>query len=272
MEFLNVINDLQDAAIKSAETKNKNQDECKFDKLRMFFGEDLKYKDITISIPTIGDILEIGEDIFFSSLSPFIYNSTSIRVMLWDNGIDWNKIKDIEVFDIMRKTIKDNSGLKLVFKNTDFDAYKLISISQKDNADFLELVLYNEETGSILTENDFMYIAKYIREMLDMHPKVEKAKGKTAKSWIIQEDKMNLSQKEDKNISTLLPLVSSCVNHPGFKYKTNELKDIGIYQFMDSVRRIQKYESGISALRGCYSGFVDSKKIDKELLNFMGNI
>lgn len=272
MEFLNVINDLQDATIKSAESQNKKQEEYKFDKLRMFFGEDLIYKDITISIPTIGDILEMGEDVFFSSLSPFLYNSTSIRVMLWDNGTDWNKIKDIEVFEIMRNIVKDKPGLKLVFKHTDFDEYKLISITKEDNADHPELILYNEGTGAILTEKDFMYIAKYIREIFDMHPKVEKAKGKTAKAWMIQEDKMNLSQKEDKNSSTLLPLVSSCINHPGFKYKLKELKDMGIYQFMDSVKRIQKYERGISALRGCYSGFVDSSKIDKELLNFMGEI
>ena len=272
MEFLNIINDLQDATIKNAEVKNIKQEEYKFDKLKMYFGEDLKYKNITISIPTIGDILEIGEETFFNSLSPFLYNSTSIRVMLWDNGLDWTKIRDIEVFEIMRHRIKDMSGLKLVFKHDDFSAYKLMATAQENDNNSSELFLYNTENGSILTEADFMYIAKYIREMLDMHPKVEKAKGKTAKLWIIQEDKMNLNLKEEKNNSTLLPLVSSCVNHPGFKYKTSELKDIGIYQFMDSARRIQKYEIGISALRGCYSGFVDSSKIDKDLLNFMGDI
>ena len=41
---------------------------------------------------------------------------------------------------------------------------------------------------------------------------------------------------------------------------------------MDSVRRIQKYENGTAALKGCYSGFVDGTKIDKDILNYMGDV
>lgn len=270
MDFLNTIDKLQEATIQSSNTTKKDEG-YKYDKLRMYFGEDFVYKNIVISMPTIGDILEIGEENFFESLTPFLYNSTSIRVMLWDKGIDWNKVKDIEVFDLMNATTKNKDGLKLIFKNIDIDEYKLISV--KDiNTDESNFCLYNPIYDFYITEEDYLVIANYIREILDMHPKVEKAKGKTAKSWIIQEEKMNMNQKEKKDRFTLLPLVSSCVNHPGFKYKLKELKDMGIYQFMDSVKRIQKYESGISALRGCYSGFVDSSKIDKELINFMGEI
>ena len=35
---------------------------------------------------------------------------------------------------------------------------------------------------------------------------------------------------------------------------------------------IQKYESGTAALKGCYSGMIDGSKIDKEVLNYMGDI
>jgi hypothetical protein len=107
---------------------------------------------------------------------------------------------------------------------------------------------------------------------MNIHPKVEKAKGKTAKSWMIQEDRMNLSQKKDSDNSTLLPLISTCVNHPGFKYKLKELKEVGIYQFMDSVQRLQIYESSRALLDGSYSGFCDTSKIDKENFNFFRNI
>lgn len=89
---------------------------------------------------------------------------------------------------------------------------------------------------------------------------------------------MNLKiqkQKEEKegfSKSFLLPLISSMVNHPGFKYKTNELKDIGIYQFMDSVNRLQVYENSTALLKGMYSGFIDTKQIDKKELNWMKDL
>lgn len=268
---LDMLDKLQEAVINNG-SKKESEPQYHFDKLKMYFGEDFNYKGIIISMPTIGDILEIGEERFFRALSPFIYNSTSIRVMLWENDVDWNNVKDIEVFDIMSKIIKDKEGQKLLFKNLSFDNFTLRSIKEKPDDEDSKLVLYDEQTKVLLYEEDFMMIAEYIREILNMHPKIEKAKGKTAKSWIIQEDKLNAQVIDNKNTSTLLPLISTCVNHPGFKYKLQELKEVGIYQFMDSVKRIQKYENGTAALKGCYSGFIDGSKIDKEVLNYMGDI
>lgn len=266
-----MIDALQNTVIEN-NNKKESKSEYHFDKLKMYFGEDFNYKGIIISMPTIGDILEIGEERFFRAMSPFIYNSTSIRVMLWDNGIDWCKLKDIEVYNIMSKLIQDKETQSLIFKNLSFENFTLVSIKESETTEDASLALYDKTNGIILKENDYMMIAEYIREMLNMHPKVEKVKGRTTKSWIIQEDKMNAQNQEKSSDYSLLPLVSTCVNHPGFKYKLQELKDVGIYQFMDSVKRIQKYENGTAALKGCYSGFVDGSKIDKDVLNYMGDI
>lgn len=268
---LDMLDKLQEAVINNG-SKKESEPQYHFDKLKMYFGEDFNYKGIIISMPTIGDILEIGEERFYQALSPFIYNSTSIRVMLWDNGIDWNDFKDIEVFDIMSKIIKDKEGQKLLFKNLSFDNFTLMSIKENPDDEDSKPVLYDKQTEILLYEEDFMMIAEYIREILNIHPKVEKAKGKTAKSWIIQEDKLNAQVRDKQNTSTLLPLISTCVNHPGFKYKLQELKEVGLYQFMDSVKRIQKYENGTAALKGCYSGMISSKDIPNEVLNYMGDI
>lgn len=297
---LDMLDKLQEAVIDDG-SKKESKPQYHFDKLKMYFGEDFNYKGIIISMPTIGDILEVGEENFYQALSPFIYNSTSIRVMLWDNGVDWNNVKDIEVFNILttimnqknnsvlenienkKKTLfsmfkkddkseeKELTPLSIVFKNIDITKFKLVSVKENES-DEPKFALYDKELEMLLDEDDFMMIAEYIREMLNMHPKTERAKGKTAKSWIIQEDKMNAQVKESNNTSTLLPLISTCVNHPGFKYKLQELKEVGIYQFMDSVKRIQKYENGTAALKGVYSGFVSSKDIPDEIINYMGEI
>ena len=72
--------------------------------------------------------------------------------------------------------------------------------------------------------------------------------------------------------SGLLSLVSSCVNHPGFKYKLQELRDVGICEFMDSVQRLQVYESSTALLKGMMGGFVDSSKISPDSYNWMRSL
>ena len=66
--------------------------------------------------------------------------------------------------------------------------------------------------------------------------------------------------------------VALCVNHPGFKYKTSELKQVHVYEFYDSVQRLQIYEHSTAVLKGMFSGFVDSKKIPADAYNFMKDV
>lgn len=241
----------------------------------MYFGEDYTINGITISIPTIGDILEIGEARFYQAVSPFLNNPTSIRVLLYDVfKMDWNKTKDIEVFYIMSQMVKDKEPLKLLFKNISFEDFKLINAKKNEfEKDYKWLALVSPSQNILIYEDQYLEIAEFIRDMLNVHPKTEKAKGKTTKHWMLQEDRMKAEQNQnEENKSTLLPLVSACVNHPGFKYKLEELKQVNICQFMDSVQRIQKYEQGVAAMHGIYGGFVNAKDIPQDLINFMSDL
>lgn len=277
MDVLETLDSLQSAA---EEDKKKKQiktshPEYYFDKLRMYFGEAYTINGITISIPTIGDILDIGESKFYQAISPFLSNSTSIRVLLYDVfKKDWNKTKDIEVFYILYQLLEDKEPLKLLFEDFSFDGFELIQARKNiDDPEYNHLALFNQEKNMIIYDDEYMEIAEFIRAMMNVHPKVEKAKGKTTKQWILQEDRMKAGQdNKKKGTSTLLPLVSSCINHPGFKYNLEELKQVNICQFMDSVNRIQKYEQGTAALHGIYGGMVSAKDIPEDLINFMGDI
>lgn len=289
MANYDVLDGLQQAVIEEEQKKQANKKkEYSFDKLALLFMEDYEVKGIKISQPTINDILRVGESNFYQALSPFLYNSTSIRVMLWEAGIDWCNIKDIEVFDILNNIQKQNkeilrqvigdevdtreNPLNIIFRDIDITTFNLYKEKEKEEDPEEKLCLYSHTYDIKLYEEDYMQIAEYIREMLNIHPKVEKAKGKTAKRWMIDEDKMNALHRDEKNTSTLLPLVSACVNHPGFKYKLQELREVGIYQFMDAVQRLQIYESSRALLQGSYSGFCDISKVDKDNFNFMRDI
>lgn len=262
----------------TSEVANENvKEKPKFDKLRMYFGDeyDLKLNDdkvLHILQPTIGDILEIGEQDFYSMLYVFIGNTTMYRVQLWDVGIDWNKISDYELFCMLIKTVDPNVS-KTLFGDIDFTTFDAYVRKYQDGTEIPTLI--SEKYGMEFDEDSYLLARDYIRTMFNINPKVEKAKGKTTKQWIIQEEKDKLAlaaKEEDKHSSSLLALVSFCVNHPGFKYKTSELRELGIVQFMDSVQRLQIYESTSALNSGLYSGFADLSKVDKNLFNFAREI
>ena len=259
--------------------------------LQLYFGDPYQVSDkIQILQPTIGGILEydkqFGESEFWAMLNVFIGNTTSYRVLLWDMGIDWNEISDFQLFSLLIKTLKVEQTA-ILFGDLDlsrFDAYvkqipsdnnteENLDDGQNKQEDKTEIILWDSELDIEITEDMYNVIALYIRTMFNIFPKVEKAKGKTTKEWIIEEDKMNLANaKKEDTTSTFLPLIESCCCHPGFKYKKNELREVGIYEFMRDVQRLQVYESTTALLKGMYSGFIDTKGIDKEEFDFMRDI
>lgn len=243
--------------------------DLKFDFLKMLYMEPYTLKPgIDIVQPTLEDIIEYGEDRFFIMLNVFIGNPTSYRVQLWDLGIDWNKISDFELFSDLAKGLPIEST-KIIIPGVNFKEF-VSYVRPIPDAEDKEMYLYNPIQDIEITEQDYACMASYLRNMFDIFPKVEKARGKFTKQSIIEEDKMNLLQKKaEKHDSILFPLISSCLNHPGFKYNLDELKHMGIFQFMDAVKRLRVYEETNALLHGAYGGMIDSSKLDKKLLDFM---
>lgn len=254
-----------------------NIDEIKFDHLKMYFGDDYTYNNITIHQPTLGNIIRFGENNkygekdFYSSLNIFTGNPTTYRVMLWDAGIDWNKISDFDLFILLYSGINKDFQ-KMIFGDLDLTEFKPY---QKNNNDGTQsLTLYNPEKDIEFSEETYCVVSKYLRTMFDNFPKVEKAKGKMTKEMIIEMERQELSKNTSSNYesSILLPLISTCLNYAGFKYKKSELEDVGIVEFMDSVKRIQVFESTTALLKGMYSGMIDASHINSDAYNFMKDL
>ena len=281
--------------------------EFEFDELKMYFSEPYvikmeNNKYIEITQPSIGEILKLGDRKVYSAIAPFVNNTTSYRVQLWDMEVDWNKITDYQLFIMLIPFIKDveflfkkvdfiinpdyndeiseeenielgNDKFIKIYENIDFAKLRQYVRSQKeDDIESLnEIVLCDPEQEIIIDEGVYMHIREYIRMMFDQHPKEELAKGKLAKQWIIDEEKNKLKLETEKNDgkkkSILLPMVSGLLNHPGFKYDLEGIKNLGIFAFMDSVRRLQVYEQSVAFMGGMYSGMMDTSKLGQEELN-----
>lgn len=258
------------------------------DSLKLYFREPYKVKDkVIINQPTIQDIIDYGEREFYTMLRIFIENTTMCRVQLWDLGIDWNKISDYQLFvgfvpmlqPEQTKVLFGDLNFTLLkpwprqIPNPKFDENKEED-DEKNPKEITEIILYDPVNDIELNEADYLQIALCLRTMFGFFPKDEKVLS--FKKDVIEQERANMKRaaekNKDKSSSTLLPLISSCVNHPGFKYKIEELKDIGICAFMDSVQRLQIYESTTALLKGAYSGFIDTKDIKPEQFNFMREI
>lgn len=273
------------------EQQEKIRSSFEFDMLKMYFGETYEVADkLVISQPTFGQIMDIGEQDFYGTLGIFISNSTGYRLPLWNLGIDWNKTVDFEMFQMIYKGIdpKISSMLFEKIKGIDengetsmldvdfsgFEVYTRQTPPESEGAEPTEeVVLYNPVQDIVIDQNIYLKMSQYLRTMFNIFPKTERAKGRATKEAIIWEEEENAKKKKDEPYrSTLLPIVSSLVNHPGFKYKLEEMRDLTMVQIMDSVQRLQIYESATALMKGMYSGFVDSSKIKAENYNFMRDL
>ena len=264
-----------------------------YDELKMYFGDTYWVTDkIKILQPTLGDIIEFGDSKFYSIISTLCANTTSFRLQLWDMKpkIDWTKISDYELFMWLINNFTSEDTF-LIFGDLNLSWFKpLVQEDENGNTKIVLVYIPRDVNGNplpisyedtiIIDEFVYIRIVDYLRCMFDIHPKEERnVKGKTTKQWIIDEERMNLEAEKKKNKdrkkrkSFLYPLISSMVNHPGFKYKKNELKEVGIVEFMDSVKRLQTYESVRALMSGMYSGMLDTSKLDlKEELNWMKDL
>ncbi len=251
--------------------KSITKDEPQFDLLRLYFGEDYIVNDkIKIRQPTIQDVINMGERQFYSTIAPFTSNTTAFRVQLWDLGYDWNKISDFELFSLLIKTVKVEQT-KVLFGDFDFGTFDLVA---KKNGDKEPIpVLYSETLNLEIDEETYLKIRNYLCFMFGVKLENEFIKGKSLKEEVIAKARADEAKKlAEAKDSSLIQMISFALNHPGFKYKKNELREVGYVEFMDSIKRLQVYEATKALTHGSYSGFCDVSKVPKEEFNFMRDV
>ena len=238
------------------------------DELKIYFkGYDYKVNDnITMISPTIGDIIEFGENEYFSAVHYLTCIPSDMISTLWDMGIDWETIDDFELFIMLTRTLTKES-LKLVFTDLDLSQMEI-----KINEENGEVILRNEETNQTIDKLAYLKIVEYLRKIHCLKPKPKRAANKDTKMVLIEvdrQDKRQAMKNAEKHGSQLVSLISAMMRYPGFKYKSNELKDCTLYEFMDTVKGASVYISSTALLQGSYSGFCDTSKIDKKNFDWM---
>lgn len=247
-----------------------------FNPLRMYFGDDYIVNDrIIIHQPSIQDFIDADSDLdIYNVIIPFTANTTAYRLQLWDMGIDWNKLSNLELFSILIKTINSQYS-KLIFGDINFSTFNLYE-KQVNNEQVL--ILYSPEMDLEIDEETRNKMCKYIQYMFNSFPPEEEfTSSKTLKQDLINKDRQKLIQKKkdlsvNENQQSLLSMIAFYLNHPGCKYKKNELREVGYFEFMYNIQRLQIYESTHALFSGLYSGMCDLSKVNPNEFNFMRDV
>ncbi len=246
---------------------DKKDVDLDINELTMYFpGYNFKVnKNIEMISPTVGDIIEFGEEKYYSTVHSLSCIPSDMISTLWDMGIDWEELDDFELFIMLSRSI-DKEQTKLIFEDLDLSKMQMVVNNETE-----DICLINEETNQVIDRIAYMKISAYLRKLHNIKPKIKKAKTKTTKKLLIELDRGDKEKalKNNQHKSQLKPLISAMMRYPGFKYKSNELKECTLYEFMDTVQGAAIYISSTSLLQGSYSGFCDTSKINKEAFDWM---
>ncbi len=242
------------------------------DELKIYRGEDfIVSKHIIIHQPSLSEICDYGERDYYSMIYQLTATPQSMKVQLWDMGIDYTTITPFELFYNILYRLYPKEKTSIIFGDLDFTKFQIMQ--RKDDGAVLlyQLIDSNE---AIIDEFTYNVIMDYLRQVHIIHKDEKKPANEATKMILIEDDREEqLKNKNKEYHSQLKNLISSMINCEGFKYNHSQVWDMKINAFLDSVQRISKIKNAELLLQSGYSGFgVNLKDIDKKQLDWLGEL
>ena len=242
------------------------------DELKIYRGEDFVVsKHIVLHQATLNEICDYGERDYYSMIYNFTATPQSLKVQLWDMGIDYTEITPYQLFYQLLYKMYSQEKTSIIFGDLDFSKFQLMQ--RKDDGSIL---LYQEIDGESVIIDEYTYnvIVDYLCKSHFIEPDFKIPMTKSAKMILIEDAREEMETNKNKEYhSTLKNLVSAMINSEGFKYNHSQVWDMKINAFMDSVKRIGKIKNAQLLLQSGYSGFgVNLKEINNKQLDWLGEL
>lgn len=233
----------------------------------MYFGEPFFASDkIQILCPTIKQIVEFGEQQYYSVVHTLAATPSDFKSPLWDMKLDWEEITDFQFFIMITQSLPQDKT-KLLLGDVDLSKMKLYPHPENED----EVILADKENGFIIDEYIYLKMAEYIRQMHGLKKNVEYAKNKRTKRALLEYDRQLRESRSDSEYkSFLFPLVTSLKVKMG--YTLDYIGQMHIVEFMYDINRLNVIRSADALLGATYSGFCDTSKIDKKQMDWTRDI
>lgn len=247
-----------------------NLEEIINDELQIYRGKDFFVKEgIVIHQPTLDEICNYGERQYWSMVYTLTSVGADMKFQLFDMGIDYTTISDFQLFYglLSRSFSKEQTAILM----GDLDFSRLQIFQKKDSED---IVMYDRETNIEIDEYTYLVIADVLRSIHGLKRNDQLPANEATKQILIEDAREDyLRNKNREYHSQLKNMVSAMINCDGFKYNHNEVWNMKINAFIDSVRRISKMKNADLLLQSGYSGFgVNLKEISTKQLDWLGEL
>lgn len=271
------------------------------DELKIYRGSDIPITDkIIVTQPTIDQIIEFGEKRYFGAVQCLTGVGADFKWQLWDYyKIDYTTIDDFELF---KKIIWGSlSSKKHIYKelteNREKYAEQLKNISEEDLEDMLvnplslvlkdidladfeeyqsdkcpETILYDKERDITIDRFVYTRMVDAVRKIHGFKRNNQLPANEITKMFLIddaREEAMLSAQKPYKSV--LRPLISALAVKTG-QLGSESIWNTKVNMFFDSIKRINKIQDATLLLQGAYSGFASLKGVDKDRLDWAGEI
>ena len=230
---------------------------------KLFKGEEFKLNDhITIKHPTVGEVMEYGEQKYFSLVRAFTVTPSDMKSALFDNGFDWEEVEEIESFAYTIRGFRPVDTSILFGENINFSDF-IICINNQNQEKALVEVENNKpkNNGCIIDSYTQMKISDYLRDMHSWTKNTERAGNEGTKQILIDDERESIMMAQRKPFqSALLPMLFAGVNSADFKYDYESVKNLPIFLFLGSIKQIGAQKEIQYIKQGIYSGCIDVKK------------
>lgn len=220
-------------------------------------------KDISIRIPTVGEVLE-DEESYYGLVYALTAMPVDRMVQLDDLGIDFTQISDYELFLLFFTAIREQDT-HLIFDDLDLRKFAFAKRESEDS-----IVLVDSGSDMVIDRRVQGQIAATLRKIHHLEKNRRKPGNKEAQSFMLQVERDKLSrQKRRSSFSNLEGLIVALVNTEQFSYRYDEVLNLSIYQFNESVRQIAHKIDYDNKMRGLYSGSICAKDLSQDDLNWL---
>lgn len=202
-----------------------------------------------------------------------VYTLTSVgadmKFQLFDMGIDYTAISDFQLFYGLLSRGFSREQTAILLGNLDFPKFQIFQ--KKDSG---EIVMYDRETNIEIDEYTYLVIADALRSIHGLKRNNQLPANEATKQILIEDAREDyLRNKNREYHSQLKNMVSAMINCDGFKYNHDEVWNMKIHAFIDSVRRISKMKHADLLLQSGYSGFgVNLREISTKQLDWLGEL
>ena len=275
--------------------------EYELDELKIYRGADIQITPkITVTQPTIGQIADFGEKKYFSAVHTLCAVGADLKWQLNDYlGIDYTKIDDYDLF--IKFTSQVVSSRKKIYKelkdNPEQYEEELKMISEDDLGDMLinplelvlggtdladftpctdttndQVILYDMEHDVTIDRVVYMRIVDAVRKIHGLKRNNEMPGNERTRLDLIEDARDEAMMAANKPYKSVLkPLVSALAVYCGM-VGDDRIWNMPVNMFLDNIKRANKIQDSTLLLQGAYSGFASLKGVDRNRLDWTGEL